>query len=299
MIPRRRFLAISAAALCAPAHATSPVRWRGRAMGAEVSLTLEGPEDLARRAVARITETLRRCESLFSLYDPASTLSRLNRDKRLPSPPSEFLDLLHLCARMHRATAGRFDPTVQPLWQALAGGGDAETARRAIGWGRVALSPHEIAIGPDQALTLNGIAQGYATDLVACVLRDAGLPLILVNIGEFHAGGRPWRLGISDPHHGLVATERLEDLAIATSSPSAMTLPGGNPHILDPTGDGAPRWSTVSVVAENAATADALSTAFCHATEDEIRSLRRADKNLRRVICVAPDGTLARIDAHT
>lgn len=297
MISRRRFLAISAAALASPAAASQPVRWQGRAMGADVSLTIDAPERQALPALADMRRILARGERLFSLYDPASTLSRLNRTGRLDAAPADFLRLLALCDRMHRLTGGLFNPTVQPLWAALAQGGDVRAAGQLVGWDRLTISGDTITLDPGQALTLNGVAQGFVTDMVATALRRAGLGRVLVNIGEFHGGGRDWTLGISDPAQGLVATRRLRDRALATSSPGAMLLPGGQSHILDPTGDQATPWSTVSVEAADAATADALSTAFCHAPAHRIATVLAAAPGRPVAVCVAADGGLRTIAA--
>lgn len=266
-LTRRRFLTISAAALAAPAGA-APLRWQGYAMGAEVSVTLDAPKAQAKPALEQLKHLLVRLESLFSLYDPNSTLSRLNRHGRLVKPDPEFVEILDLAGQVHTATDGVFDPTVQPLWQAVARGKDPTVARALIGWSRVRISPDQITLAPGQALTLNGIAQGFATDRARRILRQSGLTRTLINIGEFAALGGPFRLGVEDPKFGLVATRKLSNRAIATSSPAAMQLAPDQSHILHPRA--APRWSTVSVEAESAAIADAASTAFCLMSEARI-----------------------------
>ena len=291
MMTRRRFLTISAAACATPVTA-APQRWRGYAMGAEIGLTLDAPAAVARPAIRQVRALLSGCERLFSLYDPESSLSRLNRDGLLPQPVPEFHSLLRRCDAFHHLTRGQFDPTVQPLWSALSTGGDAVAARAKIGWDRVSVSPQEITLGAGQQLTLNGIAQGFATDLVAQALRSAGLTRVLVNIGEFHAGGRPWHLGISDPVHGLVATRRLTDRAIATSSPGAQPLGQEATHILNPKGAQAPRWSSVSVEAADATSADALSTAFCHMPKPAIARALQAAVGTPSALCVGHDGVI-------
>ena len=291
MINRRRFLAISAAALATPA-AAQPTKWHGYALGAEVSLTFDASPDVAEPAIARIRAELERCEALFSLYRPNSDLSRLNRSGHLKAPAPEMLALLRACDRAYRQTDGRFDPTVQPLWQAAAQNGDLDAARKALGWDRVRISRDLIALDPGQALTLNGIAQGYATDLVTEVLRQAGWRNVLVNIGEYYAAGRNWTLGVSDPQFGMVQTRTLKDQAIATSSPGALRLDGGTFHVLNPKTVQPPVWSTVCVQAKDAASADALSTALCHADEDGIETtLDRTSKNIT-VICVDHNGSI-------
>src|SRR6056297_2116037 len=115
-------------------------------------------------------------------------------------------------------------------------------ARAAIGWARVRRDGDSIRLAPGQALTLNGMAQGFATDRVRALLRDAGLDRCLVNIGEFAALGGPWRLGLADPVHGHLGQVTLDGTAVATSSPAADQV-GGQAHILHATAR--PRWSTV------------------------------------------------------
>ncbi len=292
MIARRRFIAISAAwAAASPARADEARgrEWRGRALGAEAQVTLAGPEALTAAMVARIEALLRRIEAEFSLHDPGSALARLNRDGALDGPSSAMLDVLAASDAAHRATAGRFDPTVQPLWRALADGGDAVAARRLVGWPRVRFDPARVRLGRGQALTLNGIAQGFAADRVRDLLARAGFTRVLVDIGEFAALGGPWRLGIADPEYGLVATRTLANGAIATSSPGALRLAGGEGHILGPGGEPV-RWSTVSVEAGSATLADALSTAFCLMRASEIRAATARAAGVRRVLLVDGDG---------
>jgi thiamine biosynthesis lipoprotein len=121
-------------------------------------------------------------------------------------------------------------------------------------------------------ITLNGIAQGYATDRVVDTLRTAGLSTTLVNMGEIRAigarqDGTPWRVGLADPDApGVVAeTVGLVDRAVATTAGAGFRFdPAGRfTHLFDPaTGRSPALYRTVSVIAPTATEADALSTAF-------------------------------------
>lgn len=270
---RRRFLRIVAATALAPLAAWAEEA--RTALGAEARLSLFGPPDLTARARALTWAELRRIESVFSLHDPASSLARLNAAGRLENPPAELLEVLALADRLHAATAGRFDPTVQPLWLAHARGGDLAATRALIGWDRVRWDAAAVALDPGQQLTLNGVAQGYATDRVTALLARQGLTRALVEIGEFRALSGPFRLGVEDPVHGRLGQVTLDGSACATSSPSALLLPDGTPHILDPRGLG-PAWSTVTVRAPTAALADGLSTALTLAPAAEARAILAA-----------------------
>jgi len=290
---RRRFLSISAACMLATPARAQIHHWQGRALGAEVDITLHAPAEIAEPALDRARGSLDAVMAQFDLFDPASTVSRLNRTGHLDAPDVMFRRLMQACTQVHAATGGLFDPTVQPLWRALAEGQPPEAARALIDWSRVRHSAASVTLGEGQALTFNGIAQGFATDLVAEALRDAGLERTLVNIGEFRGTGGPWRLGISDPEIGMIGTRTLTSSAIATSSPKAVPL-GGQGHILH--GHAKPRWSTVSVEAATATMADGFSTALTMARLEDIRAAV-GTFGIRRITLVSDQGDVSRVEA--
>lgn len=287
---RRRFLFIAAAAAFPRAAAADRTTWQADMFGGTVAVDLRGPRGLAQDVVGRIGSTIAEIEAAASLFAAGSALRRLNAAGHLHDPPPALLDLLHLANHVHQATAGRFDPTVQPLWRALAEGRDVTEAQAALGWERVRLGA-SIQLAPGQALTLNGIAQGYAADRVRRLLLQEGYAQALVDMGEFAAIGGPFSVSVEDPALGQIATRRLAGNAIATSSPSAMML-GSNFHILGPGGE-RPCWSTISVEAESAAMADGFSTAFCLMTRDEIRAALRRAQGITRVTAVDMAGDVS------
>jgi thiamine biosynthesis lipoprotein len=216
---------------------------------------------------ARVEAELLRLEKIFSLFQPGSQLSQLNTSGHLSAPDPELLDVLSLSSSLHAATDGAFDPTVQPLWQALALGQDSQAP---IGWQHVRFDSTEVRLmRPGMALTLNGIAQGYITDRIADLLRAEGLTDLLLDMGEVAAlGQRPdgtaWQVGIAAPDGQLRSKLTLSDRALATSAAAGTLVGAGQSHILDPrTGRGADVSRLISVSADRAALADGLSTALC------------------------------------
>lgn len=269
-LSRRRFLTLTSAACLtatAPAHA---FRWQGMALGARTQIILDHPEaeEIARAARNEIA----RLERMFSLYKADSELSRLNRAGVLEAPSFELLDCLAMARRVHDLTGGRFDPTVQPLWAALAEGvtdpDQLAAARAAVGFDRVRFDSAAVRLDAGQALTLNGIAQGYIADRVAVQMRAAGVRDVLVDTGEIiamgaRADGSDWPVRIA----GTELRPRLRNRALATSASLGTVLDGDGRqgHILSPDGTrGAAR--VVSVSARSAALADALSTGLCLVT---------------------------------
>ncbi|RMF37168.1 MAG: FAD:protein FMN transferase [Alphaproteobacteria bacterium] len=280
-LSRRRFLAISAAAVAvAPGAEAATASWRGQALGARASITLGGVGHArAEETFAAVTAEIERLERIFSLYRPESALSRLNAAGRLAAPPAELVETLALCDRLFAATGGAFDPSIQPLWTALAGGRDGKNARRAVGWPGVRVSAAEIAFRqPGMALTLNGVAQGYITDAIARLLVERGYRNVLVDIGELRAlgthHGTPWVADVAAPGGRAVRRLTLSDRALAVSATLGTLLDRrrGTGHILDPrTGSGPPLPRLVAVSAPSAVLADGLSTGCCLLSGAEAR----------------------------
>jgi FAD:protein FMN transferase len=263
---RRRFLTISAAALCACPAAANPAVWTGRALGGDAQIALVGlPENRAALLWPKIEALIDQIEADFSLHR-ASTLTRLNQTGYIASTSRAFQTVIATSDRVNKATAGVFDPSIQPLWLATAQGADLSAARDLVGWDKVVWTETDIRLKPDMALTFNGIAQGFAADSIAEYLYGKGFHNVLVDMGEVMAlgesGADPWRVGIAGPQGIPLAEAVLKNRALATSSPRGTIIGADAPHILNPHGS-APFWNTVSVSAPSAALADALSTAFC------------------------------------
>ncbi len=251
-------------------------------------MTIRGPRPKAEAALQEARTLIQDIEGQFNLFDANSPLSQLNKNGELKAPSAHFQALMRAAHRAYRLTDGLFEPTVQRLWSALARGQNPRDAIASIGWDRVRFDAKRIALGQGQALTFNGIAQGYASDRVSEVLAKHGLKNVLVNIGEFRGAGGPWRLGITDPSHGNLGMRTLTTGAIATSSALATPLGAGG-HILH--GSANAQWSTVSVEAPNATLADSLSTAMILAPLDQIKAIH-ATAETTRITLVDPNGDL-------
>jgi thiamine biosynthesis lipoprotein len=311
---RRRALGVIAAAAGIPlvgaGRADVPVQsWRGVALGAEASLRIAHPERaFARRLVARCRDEVARLEAIFSLYRPDSELCRLNRDGALASSSHDLRLLVAEAQRFGELSGGAFDVTVQPLWRLYrahfaarpedVAGPPArviEAARRLVDYRAIAIDGARVRLlRPGMAVTLNGIAQGYVTDRIADLLRDAGCARVLVQLGEIYAGappadGHPWRIGIVDPvaPDRLVDTLDAVDVAIATSSGRATRFDaaGRHHHLFDPTtGRSADRHVSVTVLAPRATAADALSTALAVAPPARAPGLLRQTNATARYV---------------
>ena len=284
---RRRFLRIAAvhtAALAVGLRAGrgepelgEPRRWRGIGLGAEASIELYADDTAAADvALEACREELVRLETIFSLYDGLSALSELNRTKQLTAAPAELVEVLALAERVSVVSEGAFDVTIHPVCELLArGDAPAEDVARLVAqvdFRNVEIGGADVTLhGAETQVTLNGIAQGYITDRIVALLESRGFTSALVDLGEkralgWHPEGRAWRIGVQSPFAGNVMAKVIDlraGQAVATSGGYGTRYRDaqGRHHLLDAR-SGASRddWSSVSVVADSAAVADALST---------------------------------------
>lgn len=230
----------------------------------------------AELAIADALQEARKVDALMSIYAPGSQVFQLNQHGRVEHPHAHLLTALTQARDLSRLTAGAFDVTVQPLWNLFSQGVESAAAHRQaralVNWRDLALDASRVAfLRPGMAITLNGIAQGYAVDLAREALQARGIRHALIDTGEFsrlgrRADGQDWTLGLRDPRHAqsICQTLRMDDRCVATSGDYAMpfTPDFSRHHIFDPhTGESPPELASVTVLAPSGILADGLSTA--------------------------------------
>ena len=241
----------------------------------------ETAEEVLDGVVARMSTY--RSESELSLFNHQSTA-----DWTITS--EQTLAVIAKGLEVSRLTEGAFDPTVGPLVELWGFGPSgsiatppderalADIARR-VGFRHLHVSSADGAVRkmePTLDLDLSGIAKGFAVDRLATALNEAGVERYLIDVGgELRAkgrkpGGDAWRVGIERPVAGAQRIHRvvaLEDGAIATSGDYRnFFVHAGRryTHAIDPRTSYpvAHALASVSVVTDDAMSADALSTAL-------------------------------------
>ena len=257
----------------APAGALQMFAAADLAFGTVVSIKVL--HHYARRAELALADALaeaRKVDRLMSIYRAGSEVYALNRDARLARPDAHLLAVLNEARRLSALTGGAFDITVQPLWTLIRSGQSGASALPLVGWRGVQVDAAGVTLRPGMAITLNGIAQGYAVDLARAALQARGIRHALIDTGEFGSlgtagGGRPWTLGIRDPRRedGHAGVLPMDGRAVATSGDyaTAFTQDFSSHHIFDPaTGASPAELAAVTVAAPSGILADGLSTAF-------------------------------------
>jgi thiamine biosynthesis lipoprotein len=194
-------------------------------------------------------------------------------------------EVIQLGLEFGERTGGAFDITIAPLMELWGfGTGDTQvpseeeltTALQYVDYKKVQLNTELTQVYLEEQmmeLDLGGIAKGYIVDMAIELLRQAGITSASVDAGGDirvignKPDGTPWRIGIRNPRdrRNLVAVVNISDRSIVTSGDyERVFIHEGESyhHILDPkTGMPARGVASVTIIADNAMTADALSTA--------------------------------------
>lgn len=227
---------------------------------------------------------IQRIENLLSKYNPNSEISRLNKAGEL-SVSGDTAYILRRAKEFWLKSAGAFDITVGPLLD-LWGFTDKKfriperteinKALKLVGMEKIVFveDDHMVKFSlPGVKIDLGAIAKGYAIDCAVKKLKEGNIKNCLINAGGdiYCLGtklGKPWEVAIQDPRENdLIGYLELKDQAVATSGDYAQYFTRKNKrysHIFNPR-TGFPVHSgviSVTVIAPDALTADALATAI-------------------------------------
>ena len=253
-----------------------------KAMGGRAHVVVHGAPA---SAIDIAEQRLHQLERWWSRFVDDSDITRANREAG--SPVAVHPDTLAVVARAQlawRQTDGRFDVTTLP---ALLDAGYTHsvlthtiaprTPARSIGLSAFVAVDYEagtLTVPLGGAIDLGGIGKGFAADIVAEELVEAGAAGALVNLGgDLAAVGSPvdapsWHLGIDDPRAPgtHVATLRIATGGLATSGTTVrrwVTSDGTDAHHLIDPATGRPSTNgvlTATVLAADAATAEVYAT---------------------------------------
>ncbi len=241
-------------------------------------------ESAAAAALQSAWAALDDVDSLMSTWREDSDLSRVNAGAAAGpvAVAPATATVLEAALAMAAASGGAFDPTVLPLmrlWglrdgpRRLPGPAEIDSVLASTGYGHVGVDEGaRVRFGQaGPALDFGGIAKGYALDQARTALVAAG-----VRRGSIDLGGSLLLMGqamtdsvdIASPDGGLGAVARVSaaDGVVATSGQYERFVEIGGRrygHILDPrTGRPVERAGSVTVLAPDGMTADALATAM-------------------------------------
>lgn len=214
-----------------PALVPAPARWVHveHCMGTAFTIDIRDPGQWD-AAVADVVAWLHRVDAVFSCYRQDSDISRIQRrELRAADADPEVLTVLELCSQVQLESGGAF------------------TAM------------------PHGRLDPTGLVKGWAIERASQRLRAHGCANHAVNGGGdlqlagVAAPGRPWQVGISDPHARgrILRTLSCRDCAVATSGTSERGA-----HIVDRiTGRSPAALAAASIVGPSLTFADAYATA--------------------------------------
>ncbi|MBR5100076.1 MAG: FAD:protein FMN transferase [Bacteroidales bacterium] len=300
------------------------VRIEGFAQGGTYHVICRPVQGIGEPALrAAIDSRLLAIDGSLSGYNKGSLLSRLNAGEDLPLDPL-FLACFTRSKEIWTETEGAFDPSAAPLFDLWGFGfsnkGNVtqeaiDSIRAFVGMDRLTLEEradgtHLMKADPRMKLNFNAIAQGYSCDVVARYLDSLGCENYLVDIGReiickgVNASGNLWRIGLDRPEDGnyeegrnLQAILEVTDCGIVTSGNyRKFYVEDGQKyaHTIDPL-TGRPvshNLLSATVVANDAATADAYATWLMVVGLDRARKILAARPDLEALLVYDQDGQM-------
>jgi len=258
------------------------------------ALVLAPSERTAQQCAEAALNQQRRIEALMSYHMGDSELNKVNRQafKEPVQVSPETFEVLERAKYFSELSDGAFDITIGALgdlWR-RAGAADAPPteaeiaqARSRVGHEKLLLDPntHTVRFAVEgMKLDLGGIAKGYAIDQSVEVVKQRGALGGMIDIGgDVLCFGTPrqgkdgWVIGLQDPTvapddmatNKLLLKLKVTDAAVTTSGDYRrfIEIQGEKQsHIMDATsGKGANKLVSVTIIAPDATTADALATA--------------------------------------
>lgn len=224
------------------------------------------------------------CQTL-SVFEPYSEVSRFNRTGTLRFESPFLYPVLRASAEVVAMTDGAFDPTVGALVDAYGFGragqrfGTSDVPNPetfTTGFAHILFDDaHVERTHPEVQLNFNAIAKGYAVDVVGGFLSERGVQHYLIELGGevrcqgLNQRGEHWRVGVdrsdSDGKSDTVVVLTNQSLATSGNYHNYYERNGTKyTHLLDPRTGRMVRSDllSVTVVADDCMTADALATAF-------------------------------------
>jgi thiamine biosynthesis lipoprotein len=243
--------------------------------------------------------------NIYSDYIDSSELNKLSRsagsNKYMPVTPALY-DILLQSQKAYAASKGAFDITIGPvvkLWrkarkeQKFPDSSSIKKAMNLVGFDKVKIDKHSKSILLEKAgmqLDLGGIAQGYIAQKILERLKQQSIKSILVDVsgdiilGDAPPGKKGWIIGVNLPEQTDILHNKklvLSNCAVSTSGDIYQYIVHNGKkysHIINPlTGYGVTSGSNVTVIANDATTADWL------ATSCSILSFRKAKRIARKM----------------
>jgi thiamine biosynthesis lipoprotein len=286
----------------------------GKAQGTTFNITYQ---DLQKRDFSQPVDSLfRLIDKSMSLWDSASVISRVNRKEPNVRVDEHFAAVFQKAHDISEITGGAFDATVGPLVKAWGfsikkglpppDSAQVDSLRQLIGFQKIRFENGVLQkADPRMEVDFNAIAQGYTVDLISDFLEKNGVKNYLVEIGgEVRTLGvndrnEIWKIGIDKPVENEKEGERPLQTTVALSGKSLATsgsyrkfvVRDGKKfsHAVDPK-TGFPithNLLSVSVIAQDCASADAYATAFLVLGMD--KAMEMAERLGLEIYCVYAD----------
>jgi thiamine biosynthesis lipoprotein len=281
------------------------VNFKGEAQGTTYNITYFASDSIVgQRQVDSLLDAFNLCASI---YEPASIISRFNKNDSTALADSLFKKIFNASMEVSRRTSGAFDITVGQLVTAWGFGlKNKEKINQKIidsllqftGYQKIHLSENRL-IKNDSPIMIdfNAIAQGFSVDLLGNFFESKGITNFLIEIGGelkgkgTKPGGSKWNVSVEKPSDSANSPKKqqvmvkIENLALATSGNYRKYIEENGirySHIIDPSSGYPAKHNllSVTVAAKDCTTADAYATAFMVMGMEKAKEFLKQNKDL-------------------
>lgn len=258
-------------------------------MGSRFDITIVATDSTsAEKNINLVIDEITRIENLISEWKPSSQVSEVNRNAGIKSVKveKELFNLTKRALAFSEITNGAFDISIAAMDKIWKFDGSMEKfpsqeillkAIEKVGYKNIELNEKESTIFlklPGMKIGFGATGKGYAADQGRLLMQQLNVNAGIVNAsGDMATWGRqpdksPWRIGITNPMNAKKSLKIIEvnNASITTSGDYEKYVEFNDKrysHIINPkTGMPASGLISVTVIGENAETANGLSTSI-------------------------------------
>ncbi len=282
------------------------------AMDTIMTLTMYGEQ--AETALKEAETMIYKYDALFSVTDDSSDVATLNAASgSAVTVDEDTYDLVQRCIEISDDTEGLFDISIYPLVKAwgfttedehVPSDSERTEAMAKVDYENIKLlKDNQIQLDDGMQIDLGGIAKGFLSQKIMDMCKENGVDSAIVSLGGnvqtigTKEDGSKYVVGITDPSDGtsIYGTLEVEDKAVVTSGiyQRYFEEDGVTYHHIMDVRTGMPAdndLASVTVIADDGGTADALATALYVMGEDKAIEYQKKHPDIQ-IILIRKDGS--------
>ena len=286
-------------------YSTKKTKW---ILGTQVQISAKSKDQKIDAIIEETFKLMENYENQLSYYKPESELTKIN-ENRGKKVSEDIKELFTISQEIYNNSEKLFDPSIAPvldLWNfdepVIPDADSLKNRLKLVGLDKISISENIIEKPADSKLNFGAVAKGYIIDKGIEYLKKNNIIEASINAGgdiRYFSPENKVKIGVKHPRsetNEIIAVLQIANQAVVTSGDyeQFFDLDGKRyHHIISPkTGFPTPNMISVTVIAENATLADALSTAVFLLGPDKGIKLLKQYPNVAGMLYYQKDGEI-------